>query len=146
MISIATHHNSIHMIRKWPSRLTEGTLEKHLENTPMSSPLRVPSHLFRSRSAGFLWELHSISSLRRRCFALCESPLAENWRTNAAEIMQHPCVKRATVTSNKGCQPLTMHSCCQARVVVVCDMFIIFLLHQLSWANVQHNTRLNLYQ
>ena len=35
------------------------------------------------------------TAVRRRCFALCESPLVENWRTNAPEITRRGCVKRA---------------------------------------------------
>ena len=64
------------------------TVWDHPENTPTSSSWRVPSRLFRSRSVGFLCELHSGSSLRRRCFTPCESPSGENWRTGAAEIMR----------------------------------------------------------
>ena len=41
----------------------------------------LPSRLFRSRSAGFLCEFMAVWW---RSFALCESPLAENWRTMAA--------------------------------------------------------------
>ena len=54
-------------------------------STPIPASVLVWTSL--SRSAAFLCELHSGSSLRRRCFTLCESPSAENWRTNAAEIM-----------------------------------------------------------
>ena len=62
-----------------------------------SSWRRVPSRLFRSCSACFLCELHSGSSLRWRFFALCESPMAENWQTKSPETMQHRHVKRASV-------------------------------------------------
>ena len=79
-------------------RLTGGTPGKHLENTPMSSSWRVPSRLFRSCSAGFLCELNSGSSLRWRCFALCEWPNVENWRTTPAAIIQLLCVNGAIVS------------------------------------------------
>ena len=45
------------------------------------------SRLFRNRCADFLCELHSSSSLRRRCFTLCESPSVKNWQTVAAAFM-----------------------------------------------------------
>ena len=51
-----------------------------------------PSRLYRSHSTGFLCELHTD---RWRCFALCESPSAENLRTTTLEW----CVKRATTES-----------------------------------------------
>ena len=77
-ISITTHYNSIHMIINCPLVLIDGgTLGKHLENK-LTSSWRASSRLFRSRNAGFLCELHSGLSLRWRCFALCESPSAEN--------------------------------------------------------------------
>ena len=66
--------------------LTGETPGKPLENTHTSSSWRVPSRLFRSRSAGFLFELRSGSSLQR-CFALCERTTVENWRTTAAVLM-----------------------------------------------------------
>ena len=78
------------------SSLTEGhcgsTLKTH------TSSWRVPSHLFRSCSAGFLCDLHSGSSSLQRCFALCERPTAENWRTTAVVLM-HVSVKGATYRS-----------------------------------------------
>ena len=54
------------------------------KKSPSSWP--VPSRLFRSRSAGFLCELRSGSSLQRR-FAPCERTTAENCRTTRAMLM-----------------------------------------------------------
>ena len=65
--------------------------------TPTSPTWCVPSSLFRSRSTDFLCELQAV---RRRCFTLCESPSAENWRTTAPEIMRRRCVKRAIFHAN----------------------------------------------
>ena len=74
---------------------------KHTYITNMTCTVHVVMVmcLFGSHSTGFLCELHSSLFLRRRCFALCEWPMAENWRTTAAEIMQLLCVKGATVGS-----------------------------------------------
>ena len=36
------------------------------------------------------------TAVRRRCFTLCESPLAENWQTTTPELMRRHCVKRAS--------------------------------------------------
>ena len=43
------------------------------------------SRLFRSRSSGFLCEFMAV---RRRCFALCESPSTENWSIATAAFMR----------------------------------------------------------
>ena len=61
-----------------PARLTQGnTLKTHRRHHD------VTVSLFRSCSASFLCEFHSGSSLRRRCFTLCESPSVENWWASA---------------------------------------------------------------
>ena len=55
-----------------------GTLGKHLEETQTSSSWSLPSHLCRNRSTGFLFELHSSLSLRRRDASLCVNN--QRWR------------------------------------------------------------------
>ena len=73
--------------RQPPSVLIDrGDTGNPLENRHMSSSWRILSRLFRSRSAGFLCELSSGSSLQR-CFALCERTTAENWWTTAAVLL-----------------------------------------------------------
>ena len=70
-------------------RLTGGRWGKHLEKKHRHHHHDVPQRLFRS---------HSSSSLRRRCFALCEQPSAKNWQTAAVTIMWSLCVKRITLS------------------------------------------------
>ena len=96
-ISSTTHYNSIYMIINCLEVcINRGTPGGTPGETPTSSTWHVPSRLFRSRSAGFLCELHT---WRRRCFSLCESPSVENWWTTALEIIRRRCVKRASVCS-----------------------------------------------
>ena len=76
-------------------RLTGGHQWKPLEKIQTSSWL-VPSHLFRLCSPSLLCKLHSGLSLSRRCFTLCERPMAENWQIAAAVKMWLHSVKRAT--------------------------------------------------
>ena len=73
-------------------RLTGGQWTKRVEKTH-----RRHHHDAYCHASVFLCELHVGSSLRGRCFALCEQTTAENWQTTAAAIMRHLCVKRASV-------------------------------------------------
>ena len=79
-ISITTHYNSIHM--------TVNCQQGHWGSALKKKHTTVPAFCV----------IYSSSSLRLRCFTLCEQPMAENWPTVAAAIMPLLCVKKANYT------------------------------------------------
>ena len=89
------------------------TLQQHLYDCKLSAGLdRQGEHLGKHWSTSTWRVLNSdmceLHTWRQRCFTLCESPSADNWRTTAPEIMRRRCVKRASVKPYVGVEAINV--------------------------------------